>query len=367
MITTIVTFIAILSILVIIHELGHYTVARLFGVHVEEFGFGLPPRIFGKKIKGTIYSLNWLPIGGFVKLAGEDEEDVEAEKKKITSAKQRSHYFWAKTRRQRGLILIAGVCMNFLLAVAITTILLIRGISEPTKVVHIETISPDSPASAAGLKEQDIVFSIQYTDQEGNKTKELQNPQELIDIVKQSPDLPVTLSLIRDGQAISTTLVPRKDPPVGEGPLGVAVSNIEKHTYSWMIAPFVAVKINIERMGVMLTSLGGVIAKLVTGQSLQGGEIAGPIGIAQVTGKAVQYGFDAVLEFMSILSLNLALLNILPFPALDGGRLMFVIADKFGKKARPAVERMIHQIGMLILLALILLVTVNDILRIVRG
>jgi len=110
-----------------------------------------------------------------------------------------------------------------------------------------------------------------------------------------------------------------------------------------------------------------VVEKLVTGKSLEKGEISGPIGIAQVTGEAVKYGLDAVLEFMAILSLNLAILNVLPFPALDGGRLMFVIAEKFGKKARPAVERTIHQIGMLFLLALILIVTVNDILRIVRG
>ncbi|MFH0749679.1 MAG: site-2 protease family protein [Candidatus Gottesmanbacteria bacterium] len=367
MFLTAIIFIAILSILVMIHEFGHYTVARFFGVHVEEFGFGLPPRIWGKKIKGTVYSVNWLPIGGFVKLAGEDREDVDKEKQKATTTEERSRYFWAKSRGQRALILSAGVFMNFLLAVVITAFLLTRGIIEQTKIVHIETISPNSPAAAAGLQEKDIVSSIQFAEGPVIQTKNLQTPEELIEVVKTHTGMPITLSIIRNGTLLTVTLVPRTDPPKGEGPLGVAVSNLEKHKYPLSKTPWMAVKINGERVWMMLSSLGAVIAKLVTGQRIAGGEIAGPIGIAQVTGQAVKYGFEAVLEFMSILSLNLAVLNILPFPALDGGRLVFVIADKFGKKARPAVERMVHQIGMIILLALILLVTVNDILRIVRG
>ncbi len=351
-----------------IHELGHYTVARLFGVHVEEFGFGLPPRIWGKKIKGTVYSINWLPIGGFVKLAGEDQEDVDREKKKITSETVRNTYFWAKSRGQRALILCAGVFMNFMLAVGITTYLLTRGVTEPTKTVHVETVTANSPAALAGLKEQDVVKSIQYVDEKGIQTKNLETPDELISIVNAHAGTTVTLAIVRNvAEPITVSLIPRVNPPEGEGPLGVAISNLETRTYSLSKAPFMAVKINAVRMWTMLTSLGSVISKLVTGNKLASGEIAGPIGIAQVTGQAVKYGFDAVLEFTAILSLNLALLNILPFPALDGGRLAFVIADKFGKKARPAVERMIHQIGMIILMALILLVTVNDILRIVRG
>lgn len=368
MLVTAITFILILSILVMVHELGHYTVARLFGVHVEEFGFGLPPRIWGKKIRGTIYSINALPIGGFVKLAGEDEEDIDKERKQATTLKERSKYFWAKSRGQRALILCAGVFMNFMLAVAITTFLLTRGVTEETKIVHVEKVTANSPAALAGLLEKDVVVSVQYTTEtEGIKTKSVQKPDELIAMVKEHAGTSVTLSILRDGVPLTISLVPRVTPPEGEGPIGVAVSNLEKHVYPLSQAPWKAVKISFERMGMMVTSLGSVVARLITGEKLASGEIAGPIGIAQVTGEAVKYGLDAVLEFMAILSLNLALLNILPFPALDGGRLAFVIADKFGKKARPAVERMIHQIGMVILMALILLVTVNDILRIVRG
>lgn len=367
MLLTAVTFFIILSILVVIHEFGHYTVARLFGVHVEEFGFGLPPRLFGKKIKGTIYSINLLPIGGFVKLAGEDEEDIDKEKSKFKHTKERSQFFWAKSTFQRSLILLAGVFMNFLLAVGITAFLLTRGVSEETKMVHVEKVSVGSPAATVGLMSGDIIASMTVNENGKPRTISLTEPQLLIDTVKANAGTTVTLHVHRGQQPLDLQVTPRKDPPNGEGPLGVSVSNLVKTYYPWYQAPFVAVKINIERAWMMLASLGGVIAKLVTGKQLASGEIAGPVGIAQVTGEAVKYGFDAVLEFMAILSLNLALLNVLPFPALDGGRLAFVVAEKFGKKARPAVERMIHQIGMIILMALILLITVNDILRIVKG
>jgi len=367
MILTVVTFILILSILVMVHELGHFLVARFFGVHVEEFGFGLPPRLFGKTVKGTVYSLNSLPIGGFVKLAGEDQEDVDKEKASVKTAKERSIYFWSKTRGQRALILSAGVFMNFLLAIVITTFLLTRGVVEPTDQVHIETIAAGSPAAQSGLVTNDVITQIGVIEKGQVQFARLEKSEQLINTVKAHAGEPVTLTVLRNNQELSFTLIPRVQPPAGEGPLGVAVTNLVKKKYPLHQAPFKSIQINGERVYLMFTSLGSVLAKLITGQRIQGGEIAGPIGIAQVTGEAVKYGFDAVLEFMSILSLNLAVLNILPFPALDGGRLVFVLADKFGKKARPAVERMVHQIGMIILLALILLVTVNDILRIVRG
>jgi len=175
------------------------------------------------------------------------------------------------------------------------------------------------------------------------------------------------VTLVRDGKLIEMTAIPRKNPPTGEGALGIAISNLEKHIYAWYQAPVRSVVINGERMWQMVFSLGNLFYRLVTGGKMVSGEISGPVGIAQVTGQAVKYGMDAVLEFASILSLNLALLNVLPFPALDGGRLAFVVFEKLGKKARPQIERTIHQIGMLFLLGLLVLITINDVLRLVRG
>lgn len=364
MLLTAVTFLLILSILVFVHEFGHYIMARIIGVKVEEFGFGLPPRLFGKKIKGTIYSVNWLPIGGFVRLAGEDESAEEHRKEKL---KDRVRCFWARSKKERAAILSAGVFMNFLLAVSITSVLLVRGVIEPTKTVRVEKVTAGSPAELVGIKVKDVVQSVTVMERLGRREQKIENPDVLISTIKAHAGEMVLVTVMRDREVLQMTAVPRKDPPAGEGALGIAITNLEKRTYPWYQAPVRAVLINVSRIWQMLSSLGSLLFRLSTGQTIRPGEVAGPVGIAQVTGEAVKYGLDAVLEFASILSLNLALLNILPFPALDGGRLLFVVFEKMGRKARPDIERTIHQIGMMLLLGLLVLITINDILRLVRG
>jgi len=354
MLLTALIFFIILSILVLVHELGHYTVARFIGVHVEEFGFGLPPRIWGKKIGRTIYSLNWLPIGGFVKLAGEDQEGLV----KVKDGKLKE-YFFARSKKERAAILIAGVVMNFVLAVGITTYLLTQGIFEQVGRVHIEKIVAGSPADKAGLKEADIVTAI-----EGKTVAE---PKDLIETTRAKTGEKVTLTVDRKGESLTIVLVPRKEFPEGEGPMGVSISDLEEKKYSWSQAPGKALVMNLERGRDMLVAIGSMVWRVVQFQS-PGADVAGPIGIAQVTGQAMKFGMKAVLEFMSILSLNLAVLNILPIPALDGGRLLFVFLEKiFGRRVKPAFEQSTHQIGMIILLVLIALISINDILRLTRG
>ena len=375
MFVTAVVFIIILSILVFIHELGHFVVAGLIGVKVEEFGFGLPPRIWGKKIKKTIYSVNWLPIGGFVKLAGEDESEGSH-----PHIKHRKEYFFARTKKERAVILLAGVFMNFLLAVGITTYLLTQGVLEPTGHVRIERVLPGTPAQKAGLKEKDIIQSITYPrnvlgghsaskelELAPTEAKKIVVPADLIDTVKAHAGETVTLTVLRDSHISLISLIPRKNFPKGEGPMGVVISDLETRVYPLRQAPIIATKINVERGWAMLAGIGSLIGKLAQLKPV-GSDVAGPIGIAQVTGQAVKFGWKAVLEFMSILSLNLAVLNILPIPALDGGRLAFVFLEKIlGKKVRPAFEQSTHQIGMIILFILILLISINDILRLTRG
>jgi len=351
MFVTAIVFIAILGILVLIHELGHYLVARSFGVRVEEFGFGLPPRIWGKRFtkKGTIYSINWLPLGGFVRLAGEDDEGGKPEK-----GRSKNEYFWAKTKKQRTAILLAGVTMNFLLAVGITTYLMTQGVYETAGRVHIDTVVAGSPAQLAGLKANDIIESFK-------------TPQDLVSFVKSKTGKPIKLTIMRSNKELSVTLTPRTIYPKGEGPTGISISDLELKTYSLSDAPYAALKLTISRAGDMFSGLWSLIVRIAHFQSV-GSDVAGPIGIAQVTGQAVKFGFKAVLEFMSILSLNLAVLNILPIPALDGGRVLFVFLEKIlGKRIKPAFERSTHQIGMLVLFILIALISLNDILRIARG
>lgn len=364
MFVTAIVFIIILSILVFIHELGHFTAARAIGVKVEEFGFGLPPRIWGKKFgkHGTIYSLNWLPIGGFVKLAGEDE-DASAIKSNSSPGALKS-YFFARSKKERAVILLAGVTMNFLLAVGITTYLLTQGVAEVSGRVHIESVVPGGPAASAGLQKNDIIFSISASDKQPLLLK---TPKELIDYVSEEKGNEIVFTVLRDGVKFEVPLTPRVEYPKGEGPTGIAISDLETRVYPISQAPFAALTITLRRAWDMLAGIGSLISRLVRLESV-GKDVAGPIGIAAVTGTAVKFGWKAVLEFMSILSLNLAVLNILPIPALDGGRLAFVVFEKLlGKKVKPAFEQSTHQIGMIILFILILLISINDILRLARG
>ncbi|OGG09923.1 RIP metalloprotease RseP [Candidatus Gottesmanbacteria bacterium RBG_16_43_7] len=362
MLMTALTFIVVLSILVLIHELGHFLTARAIGVEVEEFGLGLPPRIASRKIGRTLYSLNVLPIGGFVKLRGEDEaEDL---KKPGSNLKA---YFWARSKKERSLILTAGVFMNFLLAVVITTGFLIKGVRVPGGKVYIEHVVQGAPADIAGLRVGDRIVRVEKVKNNNTKTFEMKTSTELIDIVSQSKGQSISLIVQRSGRTFTADLIPRRDYPPDQGPTGVQITDLEFKKYPIYQAPLAAVQVNLERAAVMFKGIGRILFDLITLRS-QSADVAGPIGIARITGQAARFGLASLLDFISILSLNLAVLNILPFPALDGGRLLFIFVEKiFGRRVRPAFEKQTHQIGMLILLFLVLLISINDIMRITRG
>ena len=327
---------------------------------MEEFGFGLPPRIFGKMFGKTLYSLNWLPIGGFVKLAGEDSEDQENRKSKKLIPKE---YFFNRSKKERVAILLAGVIMNLVLALSITSVLLVLGVSEPSGKVRVEKILPGSPAEAAGILENDIILSIEIQ----SDSMSVKTPKDLIETVKKYAGSRISLSILRGKENQILSVIPRLSPPAGEGPLGIAITDLEIHRYPIYSAIGKSITINALRVRDMVTSLGTMVFRLLTLRSPDA-DVAGPIGIARVTGEAVKFGWKAVLEFMSILSLNLAVLNALPIPALDGGRVVFVLFEKIlGRRIRPAFERLTHQIGMIVLLILVALVSIGDIVRIVKG
>lgn len=367
--TNALLFFAILFVLVIIHELGHYLAAKLIGVKVEEFGFGLPPKIWEFRTKHTenTWSINLLPIGGFVRLAGEDAEADEIatvlkEKKKPAAV---ARYFWARNPLERSFILLAGVTMNFLLAVTITSYLITAyGIEEPTQRVKVTQVQENSPAQAAGVQAGDVISHILVTENGRETSFPTRHPDELKLTATDLLGKTVTLVIARNGEALQLPITLRSQVTPEQGAIGIGIDfDTRSYKVPWYQAPIAATKLNITRGKDMLIALGSLPSRIIQGQNVRN-EVAGPIGIAQVTTQAAQLGTEALLNVVSILSLSLAVLNTLPIPALDGGRFLFVLIEAITRKRVKAdIERYTHSVGMIILLGFILLVTLNDISR----
>jgi len=358
MVGSILVFLVVLSILVLVHELGHFLMARSSGVLVEEFGFGLPPRIYGIRIGETLYSINLLPFGGFVKLHGEsDEEGISFPGKA----------FLNKNKRTRISIIVAGVVMNFILGIlAFAVVYSFSGIPRQTQNVKVVEVSSGSPAQVGGVIVGDVVKKV--------GGKEISSNDEFIRLVEEEKGKKVPIELEREtnGQKETKkiTLTPRETPPEGEGPLGVTITDSEIYYPPVLARPFVGIYYGFKEAlfwGKTVT-LGFVkiFTDLFAGQVPK--DLAGPVGIFAITSEAAKIGTLALINFVGILSVNLAILNIIPFPALDGGRLAFIgIETIFGKKVLPKFEAMAHTIGMIILLLVLLAITAHDIQRLIAS
>ncbi|MBI4058483.1 site-2 protease family protein [Candidatus Gottesmanbacteria bacterium] len=358
---TLLVFFLVLSILVFVHEFGHFIVAKKLGIKVEEFGFGLPPRVWGKKIGETIYSINLLPIGGFVRLLGEDVEEESSTKKVGESLKR---YFFARSKKERAVVLLAGVLMNFILGVAIISYIFTRGVAVPEG-VRIDEIMAQSPAEVSELRVGDVIVRV--------NNRDIIESQMLIDAIAQERGKTVILTVKRTVEkgvdTIQIKITPRQNPPADQGPLGVRISTaVREVQYPWYKAPIEGLMWAIGFSFLILKALVNLLYQLVTFQFTRL-EVGGPIAIYKATDVAVkQGGLVEVLNLTGLLSINLAIFNLLPIPALDGGRLMFVVFEKFiGHRIQPKAERLAHQIGMILLLVFIALVTANDLVRYFKG
>ena len=385
MIIKILVFLLILSVLVIIHEAGHFFVAKKFGIKVEEFGFGFPPRIFGIKRGETIYSLNWLPIGGFVKLYGEDDAgagkiDLGA-KKELDKDLDRT--FFAKSAWQRAAVIFAGVVMNALLAAVIfytflgmsgfkTDLPLLSdyrffGVNQTnTQDIIISEIAKDSPAQKQGLEASTRVIAV--------NGETIKTSEQFIDIVNRDKghEIEITWTGLETDSIHKTKIIPRLVHPKNEGALGVVLFSMSKAELNYRTTSqkiFSGITYPINLMGYNLS----VIAKLVSvsfreksTEPLSSG-ISGPVGIASITGsileiKDLKEKILGLLNLAGLLSISLAFFNVLPIPALDGGRLFFILIEAFtGKKVPQRAEAITHTIGMIILLSLMALITFKDI------
>lgn len=422
---TIIVFILILGVLIFVHELGHFVVARRNGIKAEEFGFGFPPRIFGvqtwrekrlekiaeeekvevdiqdtisggseiiketitdekKEIdvvrsvrkwrwtwgkqgmaeenpeRGTIYSLNWIPLGGFVKIKGEDGENKDTDSFATKSA-------WKRTK-----VLAAGVLMNFALAWFLISVCLVVGIPEPVaegeartdSKIQISEIISDSPAKIMGLKIGDEILKEQKT-LAGAKL-EIKNIKDFQDYINANKGKEIAIQVQRGNEPLNLKGTPRKDYPENQGALGIAMAETAIYQYPWYQSFWKGFLILLDLILAMLAALYGIVKNLFIGKEI-GIEVAGPVGIAVLTKQATELGLVYILQFVAILSINLGIINAFPFPALDGGRILFIIIEKIKRSpVSQKTEQAFHAIGFAILIALMLVVTFRDILNVIK-
>jgi regulator of sigma E protease len=366
MFLTIVVFILILGLLIFVHELGHFITAKRAGIKVEEFGFGFPPRIFGIKKGETLYSLNLLPLGGFVRIHGEEGKPTD---KQSANDSDKKRAFYNKPIRTRAGILIAGVTMNLLLAAFLLSIGYWLGL--PAMVddqatglegmkVQITQVVFDSPAGQADIKIGDTIKELTFGGQL-LKVSQVEQMQKFVDTYRGEE---ITVVIQRGNEILEKTLVPRVNPPENEGPLGIGLARTAIVSYPWYRALFMGVTSTVNLTWIIIVALGSILWQLImTGRLAI--EIAGPVGIFNLTGQAAQLGFIYILQLTALISINLAIINILPFPALDGGRLLFLAIEKIkGSPVSQKIERTAHTVGFMILIILMIAVTWRDVVRI---
>jgi len=355
MLVTIIVFLLVLSVIVFVHELGHFYTARKLGIGVEEFGFGFPPRMFGIKKKGIIYSINWIPLGGFVKIKGEDGENSDEDS------------FANQPVWKRSIVLFAGVFMNWILAFVLLTVGYFAGLPAvlegdvpagavvSNEKVQIMEVYPGSPADNVGLQTGDIVISVDNNTFNDNLVlqKYLQDNRD------NEINFKVKRGKEKQDYALKAEEISDLD---GEKLLGVGLVKSGLVSYPWYRAPIEGFKTTINITWLIVTAFFGLISNLIRG--IGGAEISGPIGVAVFAGRALNMGWIYLLQFMALISINLAVINILPFPALDGGRIVFLIIEKIRRKPNnQKIEAIVHNVGFSLLMLLIVLITYKDIVR----
>lgn len=338
-----IVFVVLILLLVASHELGHFLTAKWFGVRVDEFGLGIPPKVVGFQWGETLYSLNLLPIGGFVRIFGE-EKDIEDPRSFS------SRGFWVRTA-----IVAAGVVANIVVAFMLFTVLAWLGTEQAG--VQIQNIAPGSPAEAAGLKAGDFIVSI------GDDSGMVISVDEVHEQIELHRGIDTTFRIQRDQEQLSIQITPRKNIPEGQGALGVVISEVGFLPVVWYKAPWAGLKMTYFGLKALTAGLVGFFAQLFSSGTAPG-EVIGPIGIAFVARQSFDVGITAFLQLLAFLSLNLAVINILPIPALDGGRIFFFVIEKIIRRPIPArVSSAIHSVFFLLLIGFFIWITRQDILH----
>ena len=340
---TIFQFLIVLGVVVVVHEFGHFATAKAFGIRVNEFGIGFPPRLISIRKGTTLYTLNLIPIGGFVKLEGENEPT-------------NNYSLSSKSAQVRLLVLIAGPFMNIALAVILLAILGMFTANE----VHVGGIVFGAPADLSGIKRGDVIREIDG--------EAIGNFADLRNSITTNIGQESNWVLSRAGREFNVYVVPRHNPPIGEGPTGISVQTVTTYR-PWPIhMPWDSGILGIKQTWNIMAAMKAEATGWFSGRTVP--ELAGPIGIAHMTGQLTkEAGMISLVPLAAVFSLSLGIFNLLPIPALDGGRIMFVVIEwvRRGKKVPPEKEGIIHLMGFIFLIGIIMLVTYNDIIKIVEG
>jgi len=363
---TIIVFILVLVALIVVHELGHFFAAKLSGMRVDEFGVGYPPKAWGKRIGETEYTLNWLPFGGFVKIFGEDPEEG-------TLPAPRS--FTSKPRTLQALVLVAGIAMNLLFAYLLITATLMIGTTRaltaeeaaraPDAMLAVASVLPGSPADEAGLVPGDIIVR---TESAGG-SYEGADPRLFTALVGENEaGAPLALA-VREGDGTKEVAVAPEAGVIAADPervaLGIGLTPVGTISVPFWQAPVEGALLTWELTKQTAIALVHFFAGIFT-LTADLSQVAGPVGIAGAVGNASSDGLAPLMTITALISINLALINLLPIPALDGGRLLFVLIEAVIRRPiAPSVANAVNGVGFALLILLMLVVTASDIFKIV--
>lgn len=371
---SILIFLGVLFALVLVHELGHFAVAKWTGMRVDEFGIGFPPRLFGVRKGETEYTLNLFPIGGFVRIFGENGDEAGGEvnddgASSVPSDGGRS--FTDKSRWAQAAVLVAGITMNILFAWLLISAAFAMGVETsveeseagPSARLVVLNVLPESPAASA-LDAGDVIEGASA----GGESIESPTPSAFSEFIGRHGDEAVTLAYRRGSERGIAEVTPKAGVVSAEASrpaIGVSLSMVEKERRSAGAAIVDGFTYTFTSLKETALGIGGLLYDAIRGRA-DLSQVAGPVGIVGLVGQASAYGLSALLMFTAFISLNLAVINILPFPALDGGRLLFVAIESVKGSPIPArYAGIVNAIGFVLLIALMVVITVHDVSRLI--